>query len=66
MIYLLAILLPPVAVLMVGKPGQALVNLILTLCLWVPGSVHAILVVNESKANARNKELIDAVKQSRS
>lgn len=51
--YLLAVLLPPVAVLICGKPFQALVNLILCLCLYIPGMVHAIMVVNEYKADKR-------------
>ncbi|WP_249870716.1 YqaE/Pmp3 family membrane protein [Oceanobacillus saliphilus] len=53
MMYLLAILFPPVAVLMVGKPIQALINFFLSLLLWVPGVIHAILVVNESKSDIR-------------
>ncbi len=53
MLYLLAIVAPPVAVLLTGKPGQALLNLLLTLMLWVPGVIHAILVVNEYKADKR-------------
>lgn len=56
MLYLLAILLPPVAVLMVGKPIQALINLVLTLFLWLPGAIHAVLVVNEKKADKRAKK----------
>lgn len=56
MLYLLAILLPPVAVLMVGKPIQALINFFLTLFLWVPGAIHAVLVVNEKKADKRAKK----------
>jgi uncharacterized membrane protein YqaE (UPF0057 family) len=39
--YLLAIILPPVAVLLCGKPVQALLNLVLTLFFWIPGVVHA-------------------------
>lgn len=58
--YLLAIILPPVAVLIKGKPGQALLNLLLTLCFWIPGMIHAILVVNNANAEKRNKELIQA------
>ena len=54
--YLLAILLPPVAVLMVGKPIQAFINLILTIFFWFPGVIHAIMVVNEYKANQRAKK----------
>lgn len=53
--YLLAILLPPVAVLFSGKPFQALINIFLTLLFWIPGMIHAILVVNEKKANKRMK-----------
>lgn len=59
--YLLAILLPPVAVLLCGKPLQALLNLILTLFLWLPGAVHAILVVNSHLADERIKELAKAI-----
>ena len=47
--YLLAIFLPPVAVLMTGKPMQALLNLFLWFFLWVPASIHAVLVVNDKK-----------------
>lgn len=64
MLYLLAILLPPVAVLLVGKPIQALLNLLLTLCFWFPGMIHAILVVNKSFADKRHHELVAAVKRS--
>ena len=63
MLYLLAILLPPVAVLLCGKPIQAMLNLLLTLLLWVPGVIHALFIVNEHKANQRNKQLIKAMKE---
>lgn len=56
MMYLLAILLPPVAVLFVGKPFQAILNLILTLFFWLPGAIHAVLVVHEKKADRRMKK----------
>jgi uncharacterized membrane protein YqaE (UPF0057 family) len=61
--YLIAILLPPVAVLLKGKPFQAVLNLLLTLCFWIPGMIHAILVVNNANAEKRNRELIRAVRQ---
>lgn len=51
--YLLAILLPPVAVFICGKPFQAIMNLILCLCLYIPGMIHSIMVVNEYKADKR-------------
>lgn len=47
--YLLAIVLPPVAVLFTGKPFKALLNLVLTLFFFVPGAVHAALVVKDHK-----------------
>ena len=40
---LLAIVLPPLAVLLCGKPIQFLFNILLTLFFWVPGSIHAVL-----------------------
>ena len=55
--YLLAILLPPVAVLICGKPLQAFINLILCLLLYIPGMVHAIMVVNEYKADRRAEKM---------
>lgn len=45
--YVLAILLPPIAVLSCGKWFHALVNLVLTLCFWLPGAIHAMFVVND-------------------
>ena len=60
MMYLLAILLPPVAVLICGKPIQALLNVVLTLFFWVPGVVHAILVVMDRKADKRTDRIIAA------
>jgi uncharacterized membrane protein YqaE (UPF0057 family) len=47
--YLLAIIFPPLAVLMCGKPFQAIVNLFLCVLFVVPGVLHAILVVSEHK-----------------
>jgi uncharacterized membrane protein YqaE (UPF0057 family) len=61
--FLLAIVLPPVAVLLCGKPIQAVLNLFLTMCLWIPGVVHAFMVVSARNADKRNDRLIDALKQ---
>jgi uncharacterized membrane protein YqaE (UPF0057 family) len=63
MLYLIAVLFPPLAVLLAGKPIQAVLNLVLTLLLYFPGLIHAIFVVSESKANKRNKDLIRAMGQ---
>ncbi len=60
--YLLAIILPPVAVLICGKPIQALLNLVLTILFWIPGMIHALFVVNGYYADQRTDKVIDALK----
>ncbi|MEH7460396.1 YqaE/Pmp3 family membrane protein [Bacillus pseudomycoides] len=60
MMYLLAILFPPLAVLLCGKPFQAIVNFFLTLIVWVPGVIHAILVVHDKKADRSLEKQIKA------
>jgi len=62
--YRIAILLPPLAVLRAGKPGQAILNLGLTLLLWVPGMVHALVVVHHVAADRRQDWLVAAVRRS--
>ncbi len=63
MMYLLALLLPPVAVLLCGKPVQAILNLVLTVLGWLPGVIHAILVVNSREADKRQQRLIEAMER---
>ena len=63
MLWLLAILVPPVAVLMCGKPWQALLNLFLWAFLFmIPGIIHALLVVNEFKADKRQERMTRAMR----
>ena len=66
MLYILAIFLPPVAVLLTGKPFQAFINLILCFFLWIPAVIHAFFVINQHNADRRNDKLIRAVEKSRS
>ena len=61
MLYLLAIFLPPVAVLLVGKPFQAFLNLLLCFLFWVPAVIHAVLVVNDHKANKRMEKQAELI-----
>ena len=61
--YFLAIILPPLAVLLCGKPIQFLLNIVLTLLFWLPGVVHALLVVNSHLADKRADKIVQAVKQ---
>lgn len=62
MLYLLAIVFPPAAVLIAGKPFQAVINLLLTLCLWLPGVIHAMFVAHNYYADKRQERLIEATR----
>ena len=59
--YFLAIILPPLAVFLCGKPIQGILNIVLTLLGWIPGVIHALFVVNSHLADKRNEDLIDAI-----
>lgn len=63
MLYLLALFVPPLAVLLCGKPFQAVLNFFLTLALWIPGVVHALFVVNSHLADKRNQRVIDEMRR---
>lgn len=54
----LAIFFPPLAVLIAGKPFQALINLGLLFFLWIPAVIHAWGVVTDYKADKRMKQQI--------
>jgi uncharacterized membrane protein YqaE (UPF0057 family) len=61
--YLFAILIPPIAVLMCGRPGTAMLNLILWVCGIFPGIIHAMSIVGQANGDRRNRELIRALTQ---
>lgn len=83
MIYLVALILPPLALLLYGKVFQAIFNLLIYVLSWVvfifslflggsPGFVlwliaalHAILVVNDAKKNARAAVLMTGDRSTR-
>jgi uncharacterized membrane protein YqaE (UPF0057 family) len=62
--YLIAIVLPPLSVLLCGKPIQALLNLLLTLLFYIPGMIHAILVVHDYYEDKRTKKVVRAIRRS--
>lgn len=64
MLYILAFFLPPVAVLAAGKPGQATLNLILSLCFFIPGVIHALLVINDAKHTKQVKKQARKIQKS--
>ena len=49
MLYFVAMVLPPLAVLFTGRKTAAILNIPLTLAGWLPGVLHAVLVVNEGE-----------------
>lgn len=61
--YLLALIVPPLAVLCCGKPGQAVLNLILWCLGLVPGIIHGFMVVSEYKADKRQERLLKGIAQ---
>jgi uncharacterized membrane protein YqaE (UPF0057 family) len=61
MLSLLAILCPPAAVLLLGKPSQTALNVALTLLLYVPGMLHALSVVSQYRTERRNETLMRLV-----
>lgn len=60
MLYLLAVVLPPVAVLIAGKPIQALLNIGLCFLLFIPGVIHAWMIVSNHYQDRRTGSLVDA------
>ena len=63
MLYILAIFLPPLAVLLCGRPGAAILNLVLCLLFWIPGVVHAFIVIGQTDADRRQEKLIKELRK---
>jgi uncharacterized membrane protein YqaE (UPF0057 family) len=59
--YLLAVLLPPAAVLLCRRPAQLPVSVLLTACLWLPGVVHAVWLARVTAQSERADRLAEAV-----
>ena len=59
--YVLAILLPPLGLLSVGRSGQALVCLVLMLTIigWPLAAVWALLVVNSAETERRVRRALE-------
>jgi uncharacterized membrane protein YqaE (UPF0057 family) len=65
--YLLAILLPPLGLLAVGRVGQAVLCLILwiTIIGWPLAALWALLVVNSAETESRMRRLLDEERRRR-
>ena len=61
--FVLCIIFPPLAALIAGGLMSGILNFILTLLGWIPGMIHAFMVVNNDKAEKRNQEQIQAIKE---
>ena len=61
--YLLAVLLPPLAVFLCGKPIQAILSIFLTLLFWIPGVIHALFVVHSHLADKRTDRIVKAINE---
>jgi len=73
MIYILAIFLPPLALLLNGQPFSAIFNLLLIVpclifglvfhpLLLVP-SAHAVIAIAMERDNRRHREIVDAIER---
>jgi hypothetical protein len=73
MIYVLAVLLPPVGLLLNGQPFAAIFNLVLIVfcmlfglvfhvMLLVP-SAHAVIVVHMKREERRHREVVEAIRR---
>jgi uncharacterized membrane protein YqaE (UPF0057 family) len=59
--YVFVVFLPPLAVLLCGKPIQAIINIPLCGLYWIPAVLHALFVVNSHIATRQAKELVGAL-----
>ncbi len=65
MLYILAIFLPPLAVLLSGRPIQALINFFLCFLFWIPAVIHALLIARDYYEDRRARRIMRAIKASR-
>ena len=73
MIYLLAVFLPPLALLLNGQPFSAIFNLILIVpCLFLGlifpafflvASLHAVIAVHMKREDRKHRELVNAIER---
>ena len=60
--FALCFLFPPLAALLSGGIISCIINIVLSLCFYIPGVIHAFAVVNNSKQEKRNNKVIEAIK----
>lgn len=60
---LLAIICPPLAVLLCGKPFSAILNAFLCCFFWLPGVGHALMVVDDRFQDKRTRRIANPLEQ---
>ncbi|HZN31135.1 MAG TPA: hypothetical protein VFB88_17420 [Xanthobacteraceae bacterium] len=73
MIYLLAVFIPPLALLLNGQPVSAVLNLVLIVpciflglifpMLFLIPSVHAVIAIAMKREDRKHRELVDAIEK---
>jgi hypothetical protein len=73
MIYILAILIPPLGLLLNGQPFSAILNLVLIVPCFIFGwvvpvlflvpSVHAVIAVAMKREDRKHREIVDAIEK---
>ena len=73
MIYILALFLPPLALLFNGQPFAAIFNLVLIVpclllglvfhVLWLVPSAHAVIAIYHERENRRHREIVEAIER---
>jgi hypothetical protein len=73
MIYILALFLPPLALLFNGQPFAAIFNLVLIVpclllglvfpVLWLVPSAHAVIAIFHERENRRHREIVEAIER---
>lgn len=61
--YFFAIILPPVAVLCYAGLGTAILNFLLTCFFYVPGMIHAVIVVTRRDQQKAHAEMMTVLNQ---
>ena len=59
MLYLIAVVCPPFAALIAGDRRKAVMNLLLTFCFWVPGVIHAFIVIKEAEQKHEEDHFVE-------
>ena len=73
MIYILAIFVPPLALLLNGQIFSAVLNFVMIVpcillglafpVLWLVPSAHAVIAISMSRENRRHREVVDAIER---